>query len=247
MIVDVYLQVKRTGKTHAHVLDLPGCNWLADTPEAAWSRAEASISAHLAWLRKYSLTKLPEDELIIPRLAQQHKSCAREGNLIGFFESERQPVANEEIPHFLELMKYARIELLQKVHDLPEETINWKPEPDSWSIEETLRHVAGAERWYLTRILKPTTIPHFKPCKTVWQRLEIVRALALDCLSTLNETVLRMVVADESGELWSARKVFRRFVEHEREHTAHIQEILEQYIKRGHNNNVEHTQGGALQ
>jgi predicted RNase H-like HicB family nuclease len=37
MIYDVYLQVKRTGRTHAHVPDLPGYNWLADTPVAAWN------------------------------------------------------------------------------------------------------------------------------------------------------------------------------------------------------------------
>jgi predicted RNase H-like HicB family nuclease len=30
MIYDVYLQIKRTGQTHAHVPDLPGCNWLAE-------------------------------------------------------------------------------------------------------------------------------------------------------------------------------------------------------------------------
>ncbi|OGO62589.1 MAG: hypothetical protein A2029_13770 [Chloroflexi bacterium RBG_19FT_COMBO_47_9] len=229
MNFDVYIQVKRTGRTHAHVPDFPGCNWLADTPEIAWDRAEMSISAHLSWLRKYSLLKLPEDVSVIPCLVQRHKSCAREGNLIGFFESEREPVSTEEIPNFLDLMKCARIDLLAQVHDLPEEILHWKPEPDSWSIEETLRHVAGAERWYLTRILEPATIPHFKPCKSVWKRLEMVRAVVLDCLSMLSKVERSVVVADESGELWSARKVFRRYVEHEREHTAHTQEILELY------------------
>jgi len=229
MIHDVYLQVKRTGRTHAHVPSLPGCNWLADTPEAAWGRAVEFISAHLAWLRKYSQPTLPEDELVIPRLAQQHKSTAREGNLIGFFESERRPVLPEEVPCFLELMACARVDLLALVRSLPDENLSWKPAPASWSIQEALRHVAGAERWYLTRILDPTTIPHFKPCTSVWQRLKTVRAVVLERLSGLNEAERSVVVADESSELWSARKVFRRYLEHEREHTAHIQEILDQY------------------
>ena len=232
MIFDVYLQVKRSLKTHAHVPALPGCNWLAETPEAAMDRAIASISSHLSWLRKYSLINLPENETISPQLAQQHKSCAREGNLIGFFESERQPVTLEEIPYFLDLMKCARQELLTLIHDLPDVVLYWKPVPDSWSIEETLRHVAGAERWYLTRILQPATIPHFKPCKTFSQRLEIVRSAAIDRLKVLTQKERSAVVTDESGELWSARKVFRRFMEHEREHTAHIQELLELYESR---------------
>jgi len=241
MIFDVYLQVKRTLKTHAHVPALPGCNWLANSPEAAMDRAEVSISNHLSWLRKYSLTKLPEEEAISPRLLQQHKSCAREGNLIGFFESERQPVTQEEIPYFLDLMKCARQELLTLIHDLPDKVLYWKPAPDSWSIEETLRHVAGAERWYLTRILEPATIPHFKPCKTYSQRLETVRTVALERLNKMTQKECSAVVTDESGELWSAHKVFRRFVEHEREHTAHLQEILDQYESRVFKSTGEHT------
>ncbi len=245
MIFDVYLQVKRAGQTHAHVPDLPGCNWLAKTPKAAMDRAEASISSHISWLRKYSLIQLLENGTISPRLAQQHKSCAREGNLIGFFESDRKPVSVEEIPYFLDLLKCARLELLTLVRDLRNELLSRKPAPESWSIEETLRHVAGAERWYLTRILQPATIPHFKPCKTVWQRLEIVRTVALDRLTMLNQKECSSVVMDESGELWSARKVFRRFVEHEREHTAHIQEILEQFEIGKSQNLLERTQDTA--
>ena len=135
----------------------------------------------------------------------------------------------EEIPCFLELMACARADLLALVCSLSDENLSWKPAPAPWSIQEALRHVAGAERWYLTRILDPDSIPHFKPCKSVWQRLEMVRAVVLERLAGLSEAERSAVVADESGELWSARKVFRRYLEHEREHTTHIQEILDQY------------------
>jgi uncharacterized damage-inducible protein DinB len=159
-------------------------------------------------------------------------STAREGHLIGFFESERRPVLLAEIPCFLEMMACAREELLALTRDLPEETLHWKASPHSWSIQETLRHVAGAERWYLTRILDPAGLPQFQPSQSVWKRLELVRALALERLNGLSEEVLGRVVTDASGELWSARKVFRRYLEHEREHTAHIQEISQQYRSR---------------
>ena len=110
--------------------------------------------------------------------------------------------------------------------DLPETVLSWPPAPGSWSILEVLRHVAASERWYLTRILDPTTIPQFKPNRSIWTRLEAVRALALERLAGLSETELCQVNADPSGELWSARKVFRRYLEHERENTHHILEIL---------------------
>jgi hypothetical protein len=56
--------------------------------------------------------------------------------------------------------------------DRPNEILIWQPAPEPCCIQDVLRHVAGAERWYLTRILNPTTIPSFKLCEPVWQRLE---------------------------------------------------------------------------
>ncbi len=226
MIYGIYLQVKRTGRTHAHVPGWPGCNWLADSPEAAMERAVESITWHLAWLRKYGRPAPPQDDAILPRLVQQHASTARDGNLIGFFEAERLPVMSNEIPGFLDLMACSRSELLELAQNLPETVLSWPPAPGSWSILEVLRHVAASERWYLTRILDPSSLPQFKPNRSVWSRLEAVRALALGRLAVFNEVELSLVKADQSGELWLARKVFRRYLEHEREHTHHIQEIL---------------------
>jgi len=228
MIYDVYLQVQRTGRTHAHVPALPGCNWLAATPAEAWDRAADSIAAHLAWLARHAQPPPPAGEPVVPRLAQQRPSTARDGHLVGFFDCERAPVLPTEIPGFLDLMACARADLLALARDLPAEALRQRPAPGSWSIQETLRHVAGAERWYLTRILDPATIPVFKPTRSVWQRLAIVRALAVDRLSGLTAAERSAIVTTQSGERWSARKVFRRFLEHEREHTAHVQEILGQ-------------------
>ncbi len=233
MIYEIYLQVKRTGRTHAHVPGWPGCNWLADSPEATMERAVEAIAWHLAWLRKYGKPAPQQDEAILPRLVQQHASTAREGNLIGFFESERQPVMPKEIPGFLDLMACSRSELLELAQNLPEAVLSWSPVPGSWPILEVLRHVAAAERWYLTRILDPATIPQFKPNRSVWSRLEAVRALALERLAGLSGAELSQISADQSGELWSARKVFRRYLEHEREHTHHILEILHAHTLRG--------------
>ena len=229
MIFDLYLQVKRTGRTHAHVPDWPGCNWLANSPEVALEQAQPAIGWHLTWLRKYAKPAPSPEEPIIPVLVQQHLSTAREGNIIGFFESESQPISVKEIPYFLDLMSCARAELLELTRDLAEEILNWQPGAGSWSILEVLRHVAAAERWYLTRILDPARLPQFNPSRSVWLRLEAVRSLAIQRLSGLDESERSRVVTDKSGELWSARKVFRRYLEHEREHTHHVLEILAQH------------------
>jgi predicted RNase H-like HicB family nuclease/uncharacterized damage-inducible protein DinB len=225
----VYLQVKRTGQTHAHVPALPGCNWLAVSPEEACQQAEVGIRRHLDWLRRYENDTAPCSETVSPVVVQKHMSTAREGHLVGFFEYDLQPVRPEEIPGFLALMCCAREELLALTQELPEALLSWRPGPKEWSIAEVLRHVAGAQRYYLTRIIHPDKVPVQQPSRSVWKRLATMQALSIELLGELSGEQLSAVVAASSGELWTARKVFRRFIEHEREHTFHIQEILEKY------------------
>jgi predicted RNase H-like HicB family nuclease/uncharacterized damage-inducible protein DinB len=229
MVYDVYLQVKRTGRTHAHVPALPGCNWLAETPEDAWQHAADAIHEHLDWLRRYGLPAPILADPAHPRLVQQHKSTAPEGHLIGFFECERQPVNRAEIPGFLTLLDCARTALLSLTQALSPEILAWRRAEKVWSISEVLRHVAGAQRYYLTRIFDPDSIPIQPASRSVWKRLALMQALSLERLQRITDEQLGAVVVDSSGELWSARKVFRRFIEHEREHTHHIQEILDAY------------------
>jgi hypothetical protein len=89
----------------------------------------------------YGLRCLNSNQTYRPDACSRAKP-AREGHLVGFFESDRHPVSPSEIPCFIELMACARVEMLLLVRDLPEETLDWKPEPGSWSVQETLRHVA---------------------------------------------------------------------------------------------------------
>jgi predicted RNase H-like HicB family nuclease len=229
MVYEIYLQVKRTGKTHAHVPALPGCNWTANTPEEACQQAEAGIRRHLEWLRRYRQHGPPPRETIQPVVVQQHMSNAREGHLVGFFECDRQPVPRDEIPDFLALMTAAREELLAITQALPEVVLSWQRRPKEWSIAEVLRHVAGAQRYYLTRLLPPERVPVQQPARSVWNRLERMQALSFELLADLSDEQLSEVFTDSDGGLWTARKVFRRYIEHEREHTFHIQEILEKY------------------
>jgi predicted RNase H-like HicB family nuclease len=229
MVYKIHLQVKRTCQTHAHVPALPGCNWVAASPEEACQQAEVEIRRHLDWLHRYGSDVPPCSEAITPVVVQKHMSTAREGYLVGFFDCDLEPVQREEIPGFLALMSFAREELLALTQALPEALLSWQPGPKEWSIAEVLRHVAGVQRYYLTRIIYPDLVPIQQPFRSVWKRLASMQALSTQLLMELSGEQLSAVVAASSGELWTARKVFRRFIEHEREHTFHIQEILEKY------------------
>ena len=224
MICDVYLVHKRQGPTHAHVPALVGCNWRGATPEQAAERAPAEIAAHLAWLRRHGLP-LPGGGAVEPRLVRV-PSSVRGGGVIGFFESDREPVPAAEVEPYLRQMACSRADLLALTQPLPAEAMERQPAERAWSIAEILRHVASAERWYLSRIIDPATLPRFRPEPDVWKRLEAVRALAVERLAALSDAERTAIVVND-GELWSARKVFRRFLEHEREHYAHVIEVLD--------------------
>ncbi len=141
------------------------------------------------------------------------------------YDSDRQPVTLAELDEFLSRMACSRADLLNLVHDLPEETLDREPSPGAWTIRQILHHLAEREQWYLTRFFGPEKLPRFHPTRTLWQRLDAVRALAVDLLWSLSEDQRKTMLIVE-GELWTARKVFRRFLEHEREHFFQIEEAI---------------------
>lgn len=225
MHYDVYLQVGRDFRTHAHVPALPGCNWLAADPQSAMEMALNRISDHLNWLRRHGLPAPSLAEPIVPHLKQEKKSRAADGHMVGFFDCDLQPIKAEEAKLLLAILSCSRQDLLALTRELEQSKLDYIPDPGEWPIAQILRHVASAERWYLTRILDPRSLPTLKPSRTVWQRLESVRALAIDRLQNLTaEQRSALIIRD--GEKWTARKVFRRFLEHEREHYHHILQVL---------------------
>lgn len=92
---------------------------------------------------------------------------------------------------------------------------------ERWSIEGILRHIGGAEWWYMERL--GYAFPQDNLPKTPRERLERVRISLVELLPQL-EGVKQVVGQD--GELWSPRKMLRRTVWHERDHIEHIRKLI---------------------
>ena len=106
---------------------------------------------------------------------------------------------------------------LEQVND--EEEANELPD-EKWTIMGTLDHIASAEQWYFDRLglaLSTSELPG-----DPLARLKKVREHTLTNLKTLAS---RKGVVTLSGETWSARKVMRRTLWHERDHTVHIRTL----------------------
>jgi uncharacterized damage-inducible protein DinB len=135
-----------------------------------------------------------------------------------FFEDDRRPLADDEVRTALDELERSRQELLLLVSRVPLDVLA-QPIPGEvfGSVQGILWHVARAEWWYCDRL-------NAAPAWTAFPD-ELFAALAASRDNT--RAWLPKLVGDErlatvQGETWSARKVLRRTLWHERDHTQHI-------------------------
>ena len=130
-------------------------------------------------------------------------------------------------------MEYSRKDLLELVDNITKECLEWKPPEKPRTISNCLEHIAHVEPWYITRlnIEMPEDLP-----TTVFELLNYTRNIVMGCLKNFPEDKMSGVFQPEKYkspvcDLWTARKVLRRLVDHERLHTKYIQKLLEMYTE----------------
>lgn len=107
-----------------------------------------------------------------------------------------------DVEEALWLLEQTRRDLLAALDGVPEEALTrLVPGQKFGSISGVLEHVAEAERFYLSRLDRG-----------------VLPGLAGDGR-----------VVERRGELWSARKVVRRALWHECDHTGHVAKLLRAY------------------
>lgn len=240
---DAYLDI---GSDHcmAHVLSLHGCMVRASNPEEAVSRLPGAIREYHAWLRQHGKSVHYETEPIEVVIAEESTGFGpfNPGDAAALFSPDREPISPEKIRDHFRLMGYARADLLALVRDLPNETLDWQPDQQSFSIRRILRHIGNAEEWYISRIVPPETLPaewEHDEDLPIFDFLEMERRTAIARLRKLTGEERAAIThpahwTQHPDEPWTARKSLRRFLEHEREHTAQIREILEHYEETHH-------------
>ena len=144
------------------------------------------------------------------------------------FWSEILPVTTQDVERTLRLMTHSRRDLLELVHRLDKDVLRRRPKGGPRTIENCLKHVAIVEWWYVTRldIDLPTDFPRDRI-----ELLHYTRGLAERELKRLTKDQRTRIFQPRNDpspvcNLWTARKVLRRFVDHERLHTAYIEKTL---------------------
>jgi predicted RNase H-like HicB family nuclease/uncharacterized damage-inducible protein DinB len=227
---------------YAHVVGLPGCFTRGETREEVLEALPDAIAHHITFLevrshpvgQKTREFRVVEEVHGIPELGEA-------GGAVALFASDEEPVGEREFKLFLDLMRWNREELLGLVEPLSGKDRESRPFPDKWTINETLRHIANAEEWYISRLGAETqneydgfvrdTNPDEK-WQSILERLEATRSGAVHALKYAYErgvqgVFTRAAYTQHPEELWTFRKVLRRFVEHEREHIGTIKRVIE--------------------
>lgn len=214
----------------AWVLDLPACFSSARTESDAIAKASQCIVAYFSWLTNHDGSLPTISRPFEIEIVETFRSFASDENpeylVNAFFEDDRRPLTYWDAEVALRLLLWTRRDLLSVLRPATQEYLNRPITGEiGGSIAGILKHIAGAENWYLDQLglaLDQAQLP-----ADPLPMLEAVRANTRAQLVKLvgDERVVR----GEGGELWSARKVIRRALWHERDHTQHIKRLLTQF------------------
>ncbi|HLF87431.1 MAG TPA: DinB family protein [Anaerolineales bacterium] len=242
MRIDAYLSLAPKG-IHAHLLDIPGCFTRGRTQDEALAALAGAIRAYLLDLQRHGENvDIPDKiEIHIAETDDQSTGPFDPGDTAALFEIEKRPISSTEMERYFQLAAYNRADLMALVKGMYPDTLDWKPDEHSFTIRRILRHIGNADEWYVSRIVPPGTLPpewENDENLPIFEFLQMERRTAIARLRQMSEVersdrvVIPAHFTSNSTEPWTARKALRRMLEHEREHTAHIREVLAQWRAR---------------
>ncbi len=220
--------------TGAFVPDCPGSWVFGRTKERALQKARIAIVEWFEWLKKHgekAQDKRHDIEIEVAEMIQISYNPAKAGKPEPLFWSEVLPIKRDDIKRTIQLMKYSRNDLLALVSNLTGKQLGFKPNDQPRSLRNCLRHIAYVEWWYVNRL--NIEMPE-KFHKDVFGLLNHIRELVVGALEKLPRETMRGIhqpakYKSPTCDLWTARKVLRRLVDHERLHTKYIQRLLKMY------------------
>lgn len=238
----VGLEIGASGWTYAWVLDLPGCFARGPSPEETLRALPPRIERFLARLSEFEPVDRPP-RIEVKVAEEVHGECpVHRGDTRALFAWDRAAPTAEEFERGLRWMGHNRRALLSLVEGLSAEVLDRQAPGDAErefhdarapSIRRILRHVAGAEYWYLSRIAGPGWLSGFEP-GDMFAALAIVREAAVpklrEVVATTPDRVVELSETTWSGtftEGWTLRKVLRRALWHEAFHVEEIRRHLE--------------------
>lgn len=231
----VYLeQGAKDGWCMVHCPELPGLGFKAPSREAAVALAPLRLADELAWAGRAGLSVLvPEEPAIDVVGTVMVELPVGSGDTEAIFGPELAPLDQDYLGFGLSYLRASRGVLLDLVERLPASALAWRSARGKRTIAEVIAHIADGDAFYAVRLEAPEAATkelwteYAQPKLAPVARLEAARAAVLERLGRLSPADLeRTGRHDPNSETWTARKVLRRMVWHERYHTRQIEAYL---------------------
>jgi hypothetical protein len=227
-VLRVGLENNVEGRSLAWALAYPGCFAYGANADEALANLPAGVQDYVNLIGQEMLPATLADLAIkveetweVYAIDEQYERAAGGYEVNAWFLYDWKPLSSAEVDFGLKILARTREVLLDSVSGSSQAQLSEKQAGERWNILGILRHVGGAEWWYLDRLglaFKRAELPG-----DPFERLASVRARLVEVLPDLAGST--QVVGVE-GEFWSPRKVLRRAAWHERDHTEHIRKLL---------------------
>ena len=230
MLLRTGVENNMEGRSIAWALEHPGCFAYGVDGEAALEALPAAWHSYTAWIAAHAVQSWLPDEPAEVHLEEtwdgytideQFEHAGQGYEVNAWFLHDWKPLTQVEIERGLQVLSWSRSGLLATVAGLGEDKLNLSYPGERWSIAGILKHIAGAEWWYLDRL--GLAFPRNEVPEQPFERLEKVRGHFTQLLPALANG---SQVVGVSGEFWSPRKILRRAAWHELDHIEHIRKLL---------------------
>jgi hypothetical protein len=230
MIFQIGLENNVEGRSLAWALEHPGCFAYGITGETALNSIPDTIMEYSNWISSNnngdSWVELSDIRLKLAdtwevfSVDEDYNVTEQGYEVNAWFRYDWKPLSALEVERGLKLLSWTREDLLGSVAGLSQHDLEVKHPGERWDIAGILNHVGGAEWWYLDRL--GLAFPRAQVPEDPFERLIAVRRYLVDVLSSLVGSTL---VLGAYAEFWSPRKLLRRAIWHERDHTIHIHKL----------------------
>jgi uncharacterized damage-inducible protein DinB/predicted RNase H-like HicB family nuclease len=227
---------------YGRFIDYPGTHARAFNRSTLMEELEKEFQFHLNWMEKHELVipVIKDFEVVVGEEQHGIKELGESGGEVALFEFDKQLITNAQLNTIIQYMTFNRTDLLELVKLLPASKLEYTPTGKSRNIIQILMHICNAEEWYISRMgeeamrmyLKFADIPESELDNLpVFKRLESVRKASIKTLKAIipalkTRVFKRSKFTKYPNESWTAYKILRRFLEHEREHYYNIKEYL---------------------